>query len=90
MSEGEEATGRNPNERYCSLPDELCAQQWFGQKTQKGWYVYDPSSPRKPLESQEALDLINQYRIAKVYPVAASTAGGDVCVLAGYPCEAGE
>lgn len=52
--------------RYCSLPDQLCDKEWFGQKTQKGWYVYDPSAPRKPLESEDTLDLIANYRQSQV------------------------
>jgi 3-hydroxyacyl-CoA dehydrogenase len=63
---GENATGRKPGMRYCSLPDQLCDKEWFGQKTQKGWYVYDPSAPRKPLDNEDAMDLIANYRQSQV------------------------
>lgn len=59
---GENASGRKPNVRYTSMPDKMCDQGWFGQKTQQGWYKYDPSAPRKPLENPNALNLIEQHR----------------------------
>lgn len=59
---GENATGRKPNIRYSSLADKMCEKGWFGQKTQKGWYNYDPSAPRKPLENPDALLLIEDHR----------------------------
>jgi 3-hydroxyacyl-CoA dehydrogenase len=65
---GENATGRKPNVRYSSLADKMCDKGWFGQKTQKGWYNYDPASPRKPLESPEALALIENHRKESVGP----------------------
>ena len=48
--------------RYSSLPDKLCEKGWFGQKTQRGWYKYDPAFPRKRIESEETAALIEQHR----------------------------
>lgn len=59
---GDNATGRKPNVRYSSMADKMCDQGWFGQKTKKGWYLYDPSAPRKPLENVDALNLIEKHR----------------------------
>jgi 3-hydroxyacyl-CoA dehydrogenase len=59
---GDNASGRKPNVRYSSMPVKMCDQGWFGQKTQKGWYSYDPSAPRKPLENADALNLIETHR----------------------------
>mmetsp|Transcript_24821 Transcript_24821/g.25449 ORF Transcript_24821/g.25449 Transcript_24821/m.25449 type:complete len:716 (-) Transcript_24821:46-2193(-) len=59
---GENATGRKPNVRYSSMADKMCDQGWFGQKTKKGWYLYDPSAPRKPLENIDTLNLIENHR----------------------------
>ncbi|CAE7760884.1 EHHADH, partial [Symbiodinium microadriaticum] len=61
---GENATGRVVGERYSSLADSLCERGWFGQKTKQGWYKYDPSAPRKPLESADTLQLIEEHRNA--------------------------
>ena len=44
------------------MADKMCDQGWFGQKTKKGWYLYDPSAPRKPLENADALSLIEKHR----------------------------
>ena len=63
---GEDATGRDDSERYSSLSDELCERGWFGQKTKKGWYTYDPAQPRKPLENSDTLELIRAHRKAQV------------------------
>lgn len=52
----------DPNRRYATLADKVCEQGWFGQKTKKGWYSYDPAQPRKPVESAETLELISKYR----------------------------
>lgn len=44
------------------MADKMCDQGWFGQKTKKGWYLYDPSAPRKPLENIDTLNLIENHR----------------------------
>lgn len=52
----------NAGVRYCDLPDKLCEKGWFGQKSKHGWYKYDPSSPRKPIESSDTMALIDDHR----------------------------
>lgn len=46
------AATRNPKERYVAVADRLCEQGWFGQKTGRGWYVYDngKASPNPDME----------------------------------------
>ena len=36
---------RNPKERYVAIADRICEQGWFGQKTGRGWYVYENGKP---------------------------------------------
>ncbi|MGE0653026.1 MAG: 3-hydroxyacyl-CoA dehydrogenase NAD-binding domain-containing protein, partial [Alphaproteobacteria bacterium] len=35
------AAARDPKERYVEIADRICEQGWFGQKTGRGWYVYE-------------------------------------------------
>jgi 3-hydroxyacyl-CoA dehydrogenase len=63
---GEGAAGPDPSVRYSTLPDKLCENGWFGQKTKQGWYKYDPSSPRRPIDSPEAMSLIDEHRKSSV------------------------
>jgi 3-hydroxyacyl-CoA dehydrogenase len=39
------AATRDPNERYVAIADRICEQGWFGQKTGRGWYVYQDGKP---------------------------------------------
>jgi 3-hydroxyacyl-CoA dehydrogenase len=39
------AATRDPKERYVAIADRLCEQGWFGQKTGRGWYVYENGKP---------------------------------------------
>jgi 3-hydroxyacyl-CoA dehydrogenase len=39
------AATRDPNERYVEIADRICEQGWFGQKTGRGWYVYEAGKP---------------------------------------------
>ncbi|MQA66320.1 MAG: 3-hydroxyacyl-CoA dehydrogenase [Alphaproteobacteria bacterium] len=36
---------RDPKERYVEIADRICEQGWFGQKTGRGWYVYEAGKP---------------------------------------------
>ena len=38
------AATRDPNERYVSIADRICELGRFGQKTGKGWYIYEKGS----------------------------------------------
>jgi 3-hydroxyacyl-CoA dehydrogenase len=40
------AATRDPNERYVAIADRLCENGWFGQKTGRGWYVYEDGKPK--------------------------------------------
>jgi 3-hydroxyacyl-CoA dehydrogenase len=48
---------RNRSERYSTLADRLCERGWFGQKTGKGFYVYEPGQ-RKPSPNPDLNDII--------------------------------
>ncbi|MDF1749409.1 MAG: 3-hydroxyacyl-CoA dehydrogenase NAD-binding domain-containing protein, partial [Alphaproteobacteria bacterium] len=39
---------RDPNKRYCTIPDRLCEMGRFGQKTGRGFYLYEAGN-RKPV-----------------------------------------
>ena len=43
---------RDPNKRYCTLPDRLCEMGRFGQKTSRGFYIYEEGN-RKPIPDAE-------------------------------------
>lgn len=40
-----QAASRDPNARYCTIPDTLCELGRFGQKTQSGYYSYSDGKP---------------------------------------------
>lgn len=40
------AATRDPRERYVAIADRICEQGWFGQKTGRGYYIYDKESPK--------------------------------------------
>jgi len=52
------APTRNPGERYSTLADRICERGWFGQKTGKGFYVYE-AGQRKPLPNPDLDELIS-------------------------------
>ena len=39
------AATRDPAERYVDIADNVCEEGWFGQKTGRGWYVYEAGKP---------------------------------------------
>jgi 3-hydroxyacyl-CoA dehydrogenase len=39
-----QAATRPPNERYCAISDKICEQGHYGQKTGRGFYIYDPAT----------------------------------------------
>lgn len=50
------AETRDPRERYVRIADRVCENGWFGQKTGRGFYIYDESSPRgRPNPDVEAI-----------------------------------
>jgi 3-hydroxyacyl-CoA dehydrogenase len=38
------AATRDPRARYVLIADQLCERGWFGQKTGRGWYLYEAGS----------------------------------------------
>ena len=38
------AATRDPKARYVHIADQLCERGWFGQKTGRGWYLYEAGS----------------------------------------------
>jgi 3-hydroxyacyl-CoA dehydrogenase len=50
-----------PNFTYSRVADRICEAGRYGQKTNKGWYRYEPPS-RKPLPDPEADRIIEAYR----------------------------
>ncbi len=50
-----------PNFVYSRVGDRVCEQGRFGQKTGKGWYLYEPGS-RKPLPDPAVDKIIAEYR----------------------------
>lgn len=44
------------------LGDKLCDAGFYGQKTGKGWYLYDPSNPRVPLHHDAAEALVQKHQ----------------------------
>ena len=55
---------RNKNYRYVYIPDRLCEEGWFGQKTGRGFYRYDKGN-RRGDEDPEVLEIIKLERQKK-------------------------
>jgi len=50
------AATRDPKARYVRIADRLCERGWFGQKTGRGWYLYEAGSRSgKPDPEVEAI-----------------------------------
>jgi len=52
---------RPPEERYVHIADRLCENGWFGQKTGRGWYRYEPGA-RRGQPDPEVLAIIDEER----------------------------
>ncbi|XP_044107862.1 peroxisomal bifunctional enzyme [Neovison vison] len=50
------------SERYCPIPDMLCESGRFGQKTGKGWYLYDKPLGRIHKPDPWLSEFLSQYR----------------------------
>ncbi len=57
------AETRDANERYVAIGDKICEQGWFGQKTGRGYYIYDEENG--PMENPDVLSIIARERAAK-------------------------
>ncbi|RIJ03248.1 3-hydroxyacyl-CoA dehydrogenase [Achromobacter sp. K91] len=58
------ALTRDPKARYVEVADRLCERGWFGQKTQRGWYLY-PNGSRSGWTDPEVLAIIDSERTRK-------------------------
>ncbi|WP_083417501.1 3-hydroxyacyl-CoA dehydrogenase NAD-binding domain-containing protein [Pseudovibrio denitrificans] len=58
------APTRDPRERYFTFADRMCEQGWFGQKTSKGYYVYEDGA-RKGTPNPAVLDILTEERKEK-------------------------
>ncbi len=58
------APTRDPKERYVEIADRICENGWFGQKTQRGYYLYE-SGARVGTEDKEVLAIIDAERAKK-------------------------
>ena len=52
-----------PDKIYSKVADKLCEQGWFGQKTGRGWYRYEPGA-RTPQTSPEVAQLIEEHSVS--------------------------
>ena len=50
-----------PSIRYAKFADKLCEQGRYGQKTGKGWYLYQPGN-RKAIPDPEVDKMLEDYR----------------------------
>lgn len=58
------AISRDPALRYVEIADRLCERGWFGQKTQRGWYLY-PDRSRTGRPDPQVLEIIDAERARK-------------------------
>jgi len=50
-----------PDFVYGKFADRIAEKGWFGQKSGRGWYRYEPGS-RKPIPDREVEEMLSQYR----------------------------
>ena len=53
---------RDPQARYVQIADRLCERGWFGQKTGRGYYLYEGGS-RSGAPDSDVLAIIDQERV---------------------------
>ena len=58
------AEGRDPRARVPDYPDRICEQGWFGQKTGKGYYIYEEGK-RGGVPNPEVMTFIEAERAEK-------------------------
>jgi 3-hydroxyacyl-CoA dehydrogenase len=58
------AATRDPAERYVEIADRICEKGWFGQKTQRGYYIYE-NGARVGAQDPEVLAIIEAERAKK-------------------------
>ncbi|NOX40753.1 MAG: 3-hydroxyacyl-CoA dehydrogenase, partial [Alphaproteobacteria bacterium] len=55
------APNRDPAQRYVHIADRICERGWFGQKTGRGYYIYEDGA-RIGAEDPEILAIIDEER----------------------------
>jgi hypothetical protein len=63
------AATRDPQARYVQIADRICERGWFGQKTQRGYYLY-PEGARTGVPDPEVLAIIDAERTARRHRAA--------------------
>ena len=58
------AATRDPKARYVEVSDRICERGWFGQKTQRGFYLY-PAGARTGQPDPEVLAIVDAERAKK-------------------------
>ena len=58
------AATRDPKARYVEIADRICENGWFGQKTQRGFYLY-PQGARVGQQDPEVLAIVDAERAKK-------------------------
>ena len=58
------AATRDPKARYVEIADRICENGWFGQKTQRGFYLY-PQGARVGQHDPEVLAIVDAERAKK-------------------------
>ncbi|MCJ8322962.1 MAG: enoyl-CoA hydratase/isomerase family protein [Rhizobiales bacterium] len=62
------ADSRDPRQRYVHIDDRICENGWFGQKTGRGYYIYE-NGARIGTEDPEILAIVDKQRkIAGITP----------------------
>ncbi|THT96453.1 hypothetical protein E9531_15990 [Lampropedia puyangensis] len=56
------AATRDPQARYVQIADRLCERGWFGQKTGRGYYLYENGS-RNGAHDEQVLQIIDAERL---------------------------
>jgi len=68
------AATRDPKARYVQIADRICERGWFGQKTARGYYIYE-NGARTGSQDPEILAIIDAERVrAAITPRAFSVA----------------
>ncbi len=70
------APTRDPAARYVEIPDRICKNGWFGQKTGRGYYRY-PDGPRSATPDPEVLAIIDAER-ARLGIIPREFAGNEI------------
>ncbi len=62
------AATRDPKARYVHMADKLCERGWFGQKTGRGWYIYEAGSRTGKTDPEVKAIVAEERAMAGVTP----------------------